>query len=71
MNIETRKQSLIERLRKIEQPVVIEEFEKLLQRAEMEARARESLKDIKEGNVISLEQFAKNNRVWFQEQRTK
>ena len=71
MNIETKKLSLIERLMKVKRAVVLNELDEILQKAEMEARARESLKDIEEGNVISLEQFAKNNRAWFQEQRTK
>jgi hypothetical protein len=71
MNIETHKQSLIKRLEKIEQPVILNELEAVLQRAEMEARAIESIKDVEKGNVISLDEFAKSNQAWLKEQRTR
>jgi hypothetical protein len=71
MNIETHKQSLIKRLMKIEKPFILNELEEVLQRAEMEARAIESIKDAEKGNVISLDEFAKSIQAWLKEQRTR
>ncbi|MFT5667680.1 MAG: hypothetical protein ACI9DK_001880 [Vicingaceae bacterium] len=71
MNSETHKQSLIKRLMKVEQPIILNELEEVLQRAEMEARAIESIKDAEKGNVISLDEFAKSNQAWLKEQRTR
>jgi hypothetical protein len=56
---------------KVEQPIILNELEEVLQRAEMEARAIESIKDAEKGNVISLDEFAKSNQAWLKEQRTR
>lgn len=71
MNIDTKKLSIIERLMKVKQPLILDEVDELLQRSEMDARIEESISDIENNNVVSIEQFAKNNQTWLKERRTK
>lgn len=71
MNIDTKKLSIIERLMKVKQPLILDEVDELLQRSEMDARIEESITDIENNNVVSIEQFAKNNQTWLKERRTK
>jgi len=65
MNREKLKLNLIRRVMKINETSMLERIEDLIIQEEMEARLKESLEDIKEGKVHSLEEFKQMNEVWF------
>jgi|AntRauMFilla1563_2_1112583.scaffolds.fasta_scaffold00641_10 hypothetical protein len=65
MNREKLKLNLIQRVMKINETSMLERIEDLIIQEEMEARLKESLEDIKEGKVHSLEEFKQMNEVWF------
>lgn len=67
MKTETLKLSLIERLMRVHKTSTLERMAKLITQAEMEARSQESLDAIKEGDVISLDEFRRENRQWAKE----
>jgi hypothetical protein len=56
---------------KIEKTSTLERIEDLIVKEEMEARLKESLEDIKEGRVHSLEEFRQMNEKWFKERGLK
>jgi hypothetical protein len=71
MNREKLKLNLIQRVMKINETSMLERIEDLIIQEEMEARLKESLEDIKEGKVHSLEEFKQMNEVWFKEKGLK
>lgn len=64
MSIELKKLVLIERLMQIKEEDVLQQYEKLLEQAQLQARADDSLKAIDNGQVISLEAFNSSNQSW-------
>lgn len=70
MKAETLKLGLIERLMKLQNVSALRKVEKSIIQAEMEARAEESLKAIKGGEVLSIDEFRKENRKWAKERFT-
>jgi predicted transcriptional regulator len=62
--IATRKQELADRLMRINQAEFLNQVEELILRAEMQARVDESLDDIENGCVLTLEQFKKGTEEW-------
>lgn len=71
MNAEKLKLNLIQRVMKIEKTATLERIEDLMIQEEMEARFQESLEDIKEGRVHSLEEFKQMNEKWWKERNMK
>ena len=71
MNAEKLKLNLIQRVMKIEKTATLERIEDLIIKEEMEARFKESLEDIKEGRVHSLEEFKQMNEKWWKERALK
>ncbi|SEF70577.1 hypothetical protein SAMN03080598_01076 [Algoriphagus boritolerans DSM 17298 = JCM 18970] len=71
MNAEKLKLNLIQRVMKIENTETLERIEDLMIQKEMEARFQESLEDIKEGRVHSLEEFKQMNEKWWKERDMK
>ncbi len=71
MKAETLKLGLIERLMKLQNESALRKVEKSIIQAEMEARAEESLKAIKKDEVLSIEEFRKENRKWAKERFTR
>lgn len=71
MNAEKLKLNLIQRVMKIEKTATLERIEDLMIQEEMEARFQESLEDIKEGKVHSLEEFKQMNEKWWKERDMK
>ncbi len=71
MNAEKLKLNLIQRVMRIEKTATLERIEDLMIQEEMEARFQESLEDIKEGRVHSLEEFKQMNEKWWKERDTK
>ena len=70
MKAESLKLGLIERLMKVQKTSTLERMEELLTRAEMEDRAKESLDSITKNELISLEEFKKENHKWVKENHT-
>lgn len=66
MELSAKKLSLIERLMRVTRQETLAQVEELLVRAEMEARAVESLEAIDNNDVVSLADFTKNNKVWLE-----
>lgn len=64
MSIATKKLELIDRLMKVDERKTLDKVEELLVQAEMQARTDESMQDITNGNVVSLEEFTKGNKEW-------
>jgi hypothetical protein len=56
---------------RIEKTATLERIEDLMIQEEMEARFQESLEDIKEGRVHSLEEFKHMNEKWWKERDMK
>ena len=48
----------------------LKKVEKSIIQAEMEARAKESLEAIKNGETLSIDEFKKENRQWVKERYT-
>jgi len=71
MRTETIKLSLIDRLMKVKEASTLQRMEKLITQAEMESGAEESLKAIDEGDVLSMDEFRKENRQWLKKKYTK
>lgn len=71
MKAETLKLGLIERLMKLQNVSALQKVENSIIQAEMEARAEESLKAIKKGEVLSIDEFRKENREWAKERFTR
>lgn len=70
MKAESLKLELIERLMKVQKTSTLERMEELLIRSEMEDRAKESLDSITKNEIISLEEFKKENHKWVKEKHT-
>lgn len=69
MNIIAKRQKLVDRLMKVDADKTLEKVEEILIAAEMEARAEESMQAIRDGNVVSLEQFSINTDEWLRKRR--
>jgi hypothetical protein len=64
MDTADKKLNLIERLVRVKKDSTLQQVEEILIQAEMESRARESIKAIENDEVVSLDKFAKNNQSW-------
>lgn len=64
MKAESIKLSLIERLMKLHNVSTLQRMNELITQAEMETGSKESLDDIKRGEVLSLDDFKKENLKW-------
>jgi len=71
MKTETIKLGLIDRLMKVQEASTLQRMEKLITQAELESRAEESLKAIEKGEVLSTDEFSKQNRQWVKKKYTK
>lgn len=71
MRTETLKLSLIDRLMKVQEVSTLQRMEKLIIRAEMESRSEKSLSAIEQGDVLSMNEFSKENRRWLKKKHTK
>ena len=71
MELSDKKLHLIARLMQVRKHEILEQLEELLIRAEMEARADESLKAIEKNDVVSLDGFTESNQSWIQKSATK
>lgn len=71
MRTETIKLGLIDRLMRVKEASTLQRMEKLITQAEMESRAEESLKSIDKGDVLSMDEFRKENRQWLKKKYTK
>ena len=71
MTIEKRKLELINGAVKIEKSSSLEKLDDLFVQAEMEARAEESLEAIRNGEVLTLDEFFKSNEEWLKKPVTK
>lgn len=71
MRAETIKLGLINRLMKVRETSTLQRMEQLITQAEMEARTEESLKAIDKGEVLSIDEFRKENRQWLKKKYTK
>jgi hypothetical protein len=56
---------------KIEKTATLERIEDIIIQDEMKLRLKESLEDIEEGRVHSVEEFRKMNEKWFKERGMK
>jgi len=64
MNTDTIKLGLIQRIMAARKTSILERMEKLMEQAEMEIRTEESLKAIEKGEVLSIDEFRKENKKW-------
>jgi hypothetical protein len=64
MKAESLKLSLIERLMRVQNTSALQRMNELITQAEMEIVAEESLQSISKGEVLSLDEFSKENRKW-------
>jgi hypothetical protein len=71
MKAESLKLTLIERLMKVQKTSTLERMEELIIRAEIEDRAKESLNSIANNEVLSLEEFKKENHKWMKKNHSK
>jgi len=71
MRAETIKLGLIDRLMRMQETSALQWVEKLVIQVEMETRAEESLKAIEKGQVLSIDEFRKENRKWLKKKYTK
>ncbi len=71
MRTETIKLGLIDRLMRVQEASTLQRIEKLIIQAEMESRAEKSLKAIDKGDVLSMDEFRKENRQWLKKKYTK
>jgi predicted transcriptional regulator len=71
VTVEKLKLNLIQRVMKIEKTSTLERIEDILIQEEMEARLKESLEDIEEGRVHTLEEFKQMNEKWWKERDMK
>ncbi len=71
VEVEELKSNLIQRVMKVENLSTLERIEDILVQEEMQRRLDESLADIKEGRVHSLEEFRQMNEKWLKERGLK
>jgi hypothetical protein len=71
MRTETIKLGLIDRLMRVKEASTLQRMEKLITQAEMESRAEKSLKAIDKGDVLSMDEFSKENKQWLKKKYTK
>ena len=71
MKTETIKLGLIDRLMKMQKASTLKRMDELLTQAEMESRAEESLEAIERGEVLSMDDFRKENKQWRERKFTK
>ena len=71
MRTETIKLGLIDRLMRVQEVSTLQRMEKLITQAEMESRAEKSLEAIEKGDVLSMDEFGKENRQWLKKKYTK
>jgi hypothetical protein len=71
MRAETIKLGLINRLMKMQKTSTLEKVEKLVIQVEMETRAEESLNAIDKGDILSIDEFKKENEQWLKKKYTK
>jgi len=71
MRTETIKLGLIDRLMRVHEVSTLQRMEKLITKAEMESRAEKSLEAIEKGDVLSMDEFSKENRQWLKKKYTK
>ena len=71
MTTEKRKPELIKGAVKIEKSSSLEKLEDPFIQAEMEARTKESLEAIRNGEVLTLDEFIKSNKEWLKKTVTK
>lgn len=71
MKAESIKLGLIERLMKEHSVSTLQRMNQLITQAEMEASAKESLEDIKSGEVLTLDDFKKENQKWIKKNHIK
>jgi len=64
MEAETIKLGIIDRLMKIQNTSALKRVEELLTQAELESRAEDSLKAIKKGDVLSIDELGNENEQW-------
>jgi len=64
MKVETLKLGIIERLMKIQSTSALKRMDELITQAELEIRAEESLNAIEKGDILSLDEFRKENEAW-------
>lgn len=71
MKAETLKLDLIERLMKIQKASTLKRMNELITQAEMESRTQESIDAINKGEIVTLENFQKENQKWAKENYSK
>ncbi|MGM0581939.1 MAG: hypothetical protein ACQETL_14740 [Bacteroidota bacterium] len=71
MKAESIKLGLIERLMKEHSISTLQRMNQLITQAEMEASAKESLEDIKSGEVLTLDDFKNENQKWIKKNHIK
>jgi len=71
MKTETIKLGLIRRVMSVRKASVLERMEKLMVQAEMEIRAEESMQAIEKGEVLSVDEFRKENKKWAEKEGIK
>jgi hypothetical protein len=71
MTIEKKKPEVKKGAMEIEKSSSLEKFDDLFIQAEMESRTEESLEAIRNGEVLTLEEFIKSNEEWLKKTVTK
>ncbi len=71
MRTETIKLGLIDRLMRVHEVSTLQRMEKLITQAEMESRTKKSLEAIDKGDVLSMDEFSKENMQWLKKKYTK
>jgi hypothetical protein len=71
MKTETIKLGLIQRVMAVRKASVLNRMEKLMEQAEMEIRTEESLQAIEKGDILSLDEFRKENKKWVEKEGIK
>lgn len=71
MRTETIKLGLIDRLMRVHEVSTLQRMEKLIIQAEMESRAEKSIEAIEKGEVLSVDEFSKENRQWLKKKYMK
>ena len=68
---DTLKLELIERLMKVQKTSTLQRVDELITQAEIEARTKESIEAISNGEVSTLDEFSQANRKWAKGNHTK
>ena len=71
MRTETIKLGLIDRFMRVHEVSTLQRMEKLIIQAEMESRAEKSIEAIEKGDVLSVDEFSKENRQWLKKKYMK